>query len=267
MNGLFPFRYLIPGFFWFVIPVLQVIFAIHVLRTGRPVWWLFVILFFPFVGSLIYFFVEFLPAVRGGRGRSVAKEVARKLNPGAEIKRLEDVAALTPTVNNRMELARAYLRAGRTGEAILTYESCAQGIHADDPRLLYETSIAYFQAERFTEARATYERLRKQGTTLTPEQQLLGARIYDESGDVEAALAAYAALAGRGAGEEGRTRYALLLKKVGRDDEAYALFDQIVRHARLSSSHYRREEKEWIEIAKREMKGREAGATPSSPAG
>jgi hypothetical protein len=264
MDGL-PFLYLIPGFFWYLIPVLQVVFAIHVLRTGRPVWWLFVILFFPFVGSLIYFFVEFLPAMRTGRGPSVAREVARKLNPGAEIKRLEDVAALTPTVNNRMELARAYLRAGRTGEAILTYESCAQGIHADDPRLLYETAGAYFQAERWSEARGAFERLRKQGT-ITPEQQLLGARIYEESGDDEAALAAYAALAGRGAGEEGRTRYALLLKKVGREDEAYAIFDQIVRHARLSSSHYRREEKEWIEIAKRETKGREAGASGAAGA-
>jgi hypothetical protein len=260
MDGI-PFLYLIPGFVWMLVPVLQVIFAIHVLRTGRPFWWVFVILFFPFVGSLVYFFVEFLPAVRGGRGPSMAKEVARKLNPGAEIKRLEDVAALTPTVNNRMELARAYLRAGRTGEAILTYESCAQGIHADDPRLLYETSIAYFDAERFGEARVAFERLRKQGV-ITPEQQLLGARVYEEAGDVQAALAAYQALAGRGAGEEGRTRYALLLKKMGRDDEAYAIFDQIVRHARVSSSHYRREEKEWIEIAKREMKAKEAGAAP-----
>ena len=215
MDGI-PFLYLIPGFVWMLVPVLAVICAVHVLRTGRPIWWLFVILFFPFMGSLVYFFVEFLPAVRSGRGRSVAKEVARKLNPGAEIKRLEDVAALTPTVNNRMELARAYLAAGRTGEAILTYESCAQGIHADDPRL--------------------------------------GARIHEEAGDDDAALAAYQALAGRGAGEEGRTRYAMLLKKMGRDDEAYALFDQIVRHARVSSSHYRREEKEWIEIARREMK-------------
>jgi len=258
MDGI-PFLYLIPGFVWMLVPVLQVICAIHVLRTGRPIWWLFVILFFPFVGSLVYFFAELLPAIRSGRGPSVAREVARKLNPGAEIKRLEDAAALTPTVNNRMELARAYLRAGRTDEAILTYESCAQGIHADDPRLLYETAIAYFEARRFAEARVAFEGLRKQGV-ITPEQQLLGARIYEESGDEQAALSAYQALAGRGAGEEGRTRYALLLKKMGRDDEAHAIFDQIVRHARLSSSHYRREEKEWIEIARREMKAKEADA-------
>lgn len=257
---MFPFLAHLPNFVWYLIPVLQVVFAIHVLRTGRPIWWLFVIFFFPFIGSVVYFFAEFLPAVRSGRGPSMAKDVARKLNPGAEIKRLEDVVALTPTVNNRMELARAYLRAGRKADAVRTYESCAQGIHADDPRLLYEMTIAYFDTGDLEKARDSFRRLRKQGT-ITPEQHLLGARVHEELGEVETALAEYQALAGRAAGEEGRTRYALLLKAVGRDDEAHAIFDQIVRHARLSSAHYRREEKEWIELAKREVKAREAGAS------
>lgn len=243
---------------WYlVIVAIQVFFAVHAARTGRY-FWIFIIFFFPLVGSLVYLFVEYLPSMRtrGSLG-SAAKSVARRLNPAAEIRRLEDQAALSNTVNNRMELARAYLAAGRVDDAVRTYESCAQGIYATDPRLLHELTTAYFQAGRLEEARATFETLRKE-TTLTPDQLLVSARIHEETGDKEAALREYQYLAGRATGEEARVRYALLLKEAGRTSEAYEMFDQIVRHARVSSAHYRKEEKEWIETAKRELKAREA---------
>lgn len=241
------------GTFGLVLLAVNVFFAVHAYRRGR-VWWIFVIFFFPLVGSLVYLFAEYLPSARaGGRARSVARDVARMINPAAEIRRLEDVVALSPTVNNRMELARAYLRAGRKEDAIRTYEACAQGIHADDPKLLYETTIAYFENGDLPRARETMDRLRRV-TTITPEQLLLSARIHEERGDLDQALAEYEQLAGRGAGEEGRARYGLLLQRLGRHDEARAVFDAIVRHARVSSAHYRREEKEWIDIARRELK-------------
>jgi hypothetical protein len=41
--------------------ILQVALAVHVVRTGRSMMWLFIILFFPVVGSLIYLFAEVIP--------------------------------------------------------------------------------------------------------------------------------------------------------------------------------------------------------------
>ena len=43
--------------------IVQVYFAIHAGKTGRY-GWIFIILFFPLVGSIIYFFVEYLPEMR-----------------------------------------------------------------------------------------------------------------------------------------------------------------------------------------------------------
>jgi hypothetical protein len=34
----------------------------------------------------------------------------------------------------------------------------------------------------------------------------------------------------------------------------------MLRHARVSSGHYRREEKEWLDVARRELKNRPAAA-------
>ncbi len=35
--------------------------AVHVARTGRPLTWIFIILFFPVAGGLVYLFAEIIP--------------------------------------------------------------------------------------------------------------------------------------------------------------------------------------------------------------
>ena len=44
-----------------VILLLQISVIIHAMKTGRPYYWIFVIMAFPVIGCLIYFVVELLP--------------------------------------------------------------------------------------------------------------------------------------------------------------------------------------------------------------
>jgi hypothetical protein len=238
----------------------QLFFAVHALRQGKA-WWLLILFFFPVVGSLVYLFAEYLPAARAGGGIGAAgRRIARRLNPAAEVRRLEDEVALSNTVNNRLALADAYLAAGRGEDAVALVRTCLDGIHEDDPRVLGALARTAHAAGRMDEARDAMERLKRQGSMLTAAMQLLDARIAEDSGDVNGALAAYGVLARGSAGEEARCRYALLLQRLGRDAEAYVVFDEMLRHARVSSGHYRREEKEWLDIARREIKNRPPGA-------
>ncbi len=41
--------------------VLQIVLAVHAVRTGRPFIWVFLILIFPLMGSLIYIIAELIP--------------------------------------------------------------------------------------------------------------------------------------------------------------------------------------------------------------
>lgn len=41
--------------------VLQIVLAVHAVRTRRPFIWVFVILIFPLMGSLIYIIAELIP--------------------------------------------------------------------------------------------------------------------------------------------------------------------------------------------------------------
>ena len=41
-----------------VVLIIQICFAYHALKSGRPYWWLFVIMAFPVVGCLLYYFID-----------------------------------------------------------------------------------------------------------------------------------------------------------------------------------------------------------------
>ncbi len=241
--------------FGLAVLVAQVFFAVHAIRQGKP-WWIFILFFFPGLGVLLYFFAEYLPSARTGDLGGAGRRLARRLNPAAEVRRLEDEVALSNTVNNRLALADAYLQAGRGDDAVALVRTCQQGIHEDDPRVLGALARASHAAGRMDEAREAMDRLKGQDNLLTAAMQLLDARIAEDAGDVQGALRSYAVLARGAAGEEARARYGLLLRGLGRHDEAYALFEEMLRHARVSSGHYRRAEKEWLDIARRELKDR-----------
>jgi len=70
--------------------------------------------------------------------------------------------------------------------------------------------------------------------------------------DVPAALHEYEALAQGYPGEEGRARYAQLLLRDGQLDKAQAVFAEILKRSRTSPAYYRRDQREWIDLAKRE---------------
>lgn len=232
---------------------ITVFFAVHAVRSGR-FYWLFILFFFPFLGALVYLFAEYLPEVRRGRGmQGVTRTVARAINPGAEVRRLEDELRLADTHDRRVALARAYREAGRLDDAIRMLRESLAGMYADEPRALWELTTACYAAGRLQDARDALERLRAV-RALTGDQLLLSARIHEDAGDLPAALREYEAASAQATGEEARCRYALLLKRAGRVDEAQHLFEQIVLHARVSPAYFRKSEKEWIAIATREAK-------------
>src|SRR3954462_4721443 len=62
--------------------LLGVACAVHVVRTGRSYFWIYIVLIFPIVGPLIYVIAEVLPDFIGARTtRRVASSARRLLDP------------------------------------------------------------------------------------------------------------------------------------------------------------------------------------------
>ena len=242
-----------PIFFILSIAV-QVICGIHAVKTGRERW-LYIIIFFSLVGCLIYFFVEFLPDLRHQPvTRKAGSGLFKLLDPGRELRHLRDQLTRTDSINNRKALADGYVRTGLFKDAIDLYQSCLRGTYVDDPGIMEGLSLAHFFQEDYAGAKKHLLRLKELQSEKTPHEfKLLLARTYEELSEQENALNEYNNLLRLHSGEEARYRYALLLKKLGRTQEARDLFKAIVEETRIQPKFYRRAQKRWVELAKKEV--------------
>jgi hypothetical protein len=236
---------------------LQLLCLAHVMRTGRHCQWLFIILGLPLVGCLAYLFLEILPDLRHSRAASQAvRDIGSVIDPERDLREMTQRLAEADTVENRAALAEECLRRGRAADAKQLFQSCLTGIHAMDHVLMLGLARARFALDDHAGACETLDRLRAAHPDLScAEGHLLYARSTEQQNEIEQALLEYAALADYYPGEEARCRLALLLQKTGRVAEAKTLFEQVVRSVERASKFYYRSERDWYEVARRNLTG------------
>ena len=233
---------------------LQIACAVHVVRTGRPMYWLFILLIGSFVAVAVYLLAEVLPDLRHSPG---AQRAARGLRARVDPERGKRLAGrrldMADTAANRAALAEQSLLAGDFRQAAELYGSCLKGLYRTDPDLMLGLAQAQFGLDQAAEARRTLESLIAANPDFRSiDGHLLYARSVEACGDTEAALHEYETLAAGYPGEEGRARYALLLQRAGQAARAREVFDEILKRTRAAPKYYRREQREWIALAERE---------------
>ena len=235
--------------------LIQLSFAYHALKTRRPYWWLAVIMGFPVMGCVLYYFIEVFPSSRESRSaHKAARAIARALDPDKDLRaRVADVEACG-SVGNRMLLARECMEQGMHAEAASLYRSCLAGVHETDPDIRYGLAGALFMEGKYQEAlelarsiRASHPGFRRADVGLLLACALEGANRLDE------ALAELGVLADTYPGEEGRWRYGALLKRLGRSEDARAVFQRMLRNAERQPSHYREAQRDWLKLARENM--------------
>ena len=236
---------------------LQLLCLAHVMRTGRRCQWLFIILALPLVGCLAYFFLEILPDLQHSRAaRRAVRDIGAVIDPERNLRELAKRVAEADTVKNRAALADECLRHGRAADAERLFQTCLTGVHATDHALMLGLARAQFALDDYAGVCATLDRLRAAHPALDcPDGHLLYARSKEQQGEIERALIEYAALAEYYPGEEARCRLALLLQKTGGVAEAKNLFQQVVRSVEQASKLYYQTERDWYEVARRNLTG------------
>lgn len=110
--------------------LLAIALCVHVVRTGREMYWIFIMLAFHPLGGLVYFVANVLPDIIGGStARRIGQAARNALDPEREYRAAMAAVDDSPTVGNRMRLAsaaaslgRAYHALGRTSEADTAYQ-------------------------------------------------------------------------------------------------------------------------------------------------
>lgn len=238
-----------------VVLFIQLCFAFHALKTGRPYWWLFIIMGFPVIGCVLYYLVEVFPTSRESRSAEKAvRSIVKAIDPDKELRaRVADVQACG-SVDNRIALARECMARGMHGEAAALYRSCLAGVHADDPEIRFGLARALLQARQFEEAASLAQALRESHAAFrVNDVRLVLARSMEAIGRVDDALSEYGVLADTYPGEEGRWRYGALLARAGRTEQARNVFQNMLRNAERMPEYYRDAQREWLALARQSI--------------
>ena len=231
---------------------IQIGLIVHVMKTGRPLYWCFVLLMAPGIGALAYIIVEILPNLQNDvRAKRAFRGIRRTLNPEGDLRRRQLEHRLSGSVDAARHLATELMDKRRYGEAVTHYRTALSGIYEHDPDLLLGLASAQFGDGDAAGSKQTLDTLKEMNPEYhSPEGHLLYAKALEELGDLERAEEEYSVLAGSYPGVEARIRYAQLLERVDKQDLARQEYDAIIAAAELAPRHFRQAQKEWLVAAK-----------------
>jgi hypothetical protein len=241
---------------FFILSILiQVCLVIHILKTGRPTIWIWVVVLLPMAGTIAYVIMEILPELMGTRtGRRAVQNISKTINPNKDLNRASFELERADTVENNMRLADEFLARNQFAEAKALYEKCLRGVHATDPAIMAGLAKAEFGLGEFATAKTILDRLIETNPNYKNEScHLLYARALEILNDIPGAEHEYQALAKYYSGPEAKYRYALLCKRTGKTLEAKKLLEEILSTFRTSGKHYEYLHKEWLGKVKEEL--------------
>ncbi|KQV46270.1 hypothetical protein ASC95_27090 [Pelomonas sp. Root1217] len=209
--------------------------AVHVVRSGQQLYWLFILFAFPLLGSAVYFFAIYLPNSRLDHGaRKAVSAAARALDPGRDVREARIVYDVSPSAQNQMRLAEALLNAGEAKEAAELYEGALKGPFASDPDLRFGAVRAYVECQRFDAALSHLQVLKADRPDFRPDQVLLLlARCFAGTGRQAEARESFEAAVRRFGSFEASAEYSIWALATGDAATAARLQTEIDRQVQL----------------------------------
>lgn len=241
--------------------VIAIFFASHVLRTGQDRYWLWILLGFPGLGSLVYALTIWLPDFRRSHsGRMVVRGATRLLDPSKELREAQEQLDIAATADNRLRLAEALLEYGRPSEAVVQYQAALVGVHAGDPGIRVRLAHALVDAGHPQAAREDLERLIAEKPDFkSPEGHLVYARALAALDERAQARAEFEVLVGYYAGLEARARYAEALLAWGDGPRVRDLLADARKIVKRMPGAAQDINREWIDVLKAVEKRSGAG--------
>lgn len=209
--------------------LLAILCAVHVVRTGQQLYWLFVLFSFPILGSVVYFLAVYLPGSRLESDAVKAVVAAgRALDPMREVRAAQAQFEASPTTQNRMQWAEALLAAGEAQAARTELSAALQGAYAHDPEIRLGLARACLMAADPAEAAAQLASLRHTQPDFRPEAVgLLYARSLAGLGRHAEAEAAFQQAEAQFNTYESKAEYAIWALATGHAATAQRLEDEL----------------------------------------
>lgn len=231
----------------------QLALIVHVLKTGRPYYWVWILFAAPAIGGIAYVLVELLPDLRTSGGGAGA---GSSWKPRAwRIRDLRTHLEESDTVKLRLTLAAELLASGQPAEACATAEEALQGVFRDDPHTLAAVARYRLEAGKPLECLAALDKIK------VVADRLLGTTVKLLRGRALVMLARHAEaqpllseLVPTYLGDEPRYFLALSLQQSGSIPEARVQWEEIRKRFRRAGRSWRRSEKRWFNLSTERLK-------------
>jgi len=239
--------------YYYLIAAAQIICILHALKTGRRDW-LYLLIFLPAVGAIIYFIREILPDLTSGRA---LPNLQKALFSGSNIKDLERRVRLSDTVTIKLNLATAYADRKEYGKAAALAKSCLSDLYANDPAIMLDVARYSFHDGQYAESITYFNKALplKNNRLERPEDELLYARALEMNGDTAKAEEVFKKVIRVDHSFEAMYYYGMMLKKLGRSQEAGAQFQLVQDERDLHPRYVRRRNAQWVRASRRELTG------------
>lgn len=239
------------SYFYIFTIVLQVVCILHCLKKGNATYWIWLLIFLPLVGCIVYFFSEILS---GREIKNVQSGITEVFNPSGSIKKLEDNLRFSDTFNNRIALADAFLKAGQTKRAIQLYEQSLTGAFSENEYVLVQLVNAYFAEKQYEDVIKIAQKIYKLPQFTRSHTHVLYAQALGYAGKPELAEKEFQQMKTKFANFEARYQYGRFLQRENRTDEAYRLYTDMTEEARHLSSRERKYNREWFFLTREELR-------------
>ena len=227
---------------------IQCCFAFHVVKSGRPYWWILIIMAIPLLGCLLYYFIEVFPETPAYLDADRAERITEARDAGLQ-RRAAELEAFD-SVENRLALAAECSKLQMHAEAERLCETCLTGAFQTDAAVLFSYACAAVDNCNWSKASEVIDRLRVAAPNMRPhEVKLLDARILEGQGDNDAAISVYRGLVADYAGLEARYRYASFLSRLNQHESAIHGFNEILKHSRRFATSNEKEQR-WVDAAR-----------------
>lgn len=227
--------------------LLQLLLVVHVIRSGRPLWWIWILLMAPWIGGGAYLLLELLPELQLRQRGSLLDQIKPRSWVIRELQQLVDERDLVET---RSHLARELALASRFQEAEAALEPTLQGVSRDDAEILLQAAELKLELNKPQEAEALLNAARPRADRFQIDRvNLLQARADLCLSRPDQALERLRSIEAGWIGDAVRFYLAEALDASGNPAEARTLWQAIRTKYRQGNRLWRRTESRWYRLA------------------
>ena len=227
-----------------IVIMIQVFCMYHAYSNRSAQKWLWIILFFPVIGSLIYLYNHFY---NRRNIENIKEEVRGSFIKNYTIDKLEQKVEFSDTFSNKLELADEHLTVGNFDRAIEILESCKVGTHKDDVYLNMKLLQSYYLKENFEKVLEYGKLLTDKKEFINSPQRIAFAWSSYHLGEIDEANKIFSNMDTQYSNYGNRLEYSYFLQDTKGDDHAQIKIEELLEEIQKMDSYEKRLNKKVIQ--------------------